>query len=143
MQIFHKRASFDYEIIDKIEVGIVLIGSEVKAIRAGRADITQSHAKIMNGQLTLINANIITNVADNNATKMRRLLAHKKEIDKLEAQIKQKKLTLIPLRMYTKDHRIKLELGLVRSKKEFSKKQIRQQRDVSRDTARELKESTR
>lgn len=136
----NKKAYFNYEIVEKLEAGIVLRGSEIKAIRAGKVNLSGSHAKLLHGQnknqesnpeLFLINANIQTANAEDN-TRTRKLLVHKKEINRLIGQTQQKGLTLIPLSIYIKKGLAKVELGLARGKKLYDKRETIKKRDLDR-----------
>ena len=133
MQVINKKAKFDYEIIEKFEVGIVLTGDEVKAIKAGKVNITQAHARIIDGEAYLVNADIAGD------TKTRKLLLHKDQIISLQSTIKAKKLTLIPLRMYTKARLVKLKLALARPKKRHEKKAKLKAADIKREIEQELR----
>jgi SsrA-binding protein len=130
IQIINRRAKFDYEIIEKFEAGIVLNGKDVHAIRDGQANITQAFAKIIEGEIYLINANF------GGETHSRKLLLHKREIASISSQLKAKSLTLIPLKVYNKRHRFKVLLGLGKSKKKFQKKETIKKRDIEREIAR-------
>lgn len=141
----NKKAYFNYEVLEKCEAGIVLRGSEIKAIRAGKINLTGAHARILTGgegvrdkgvkkqpELFLINANIQTLDKENN-TRTRKLLMHRKEIDKLIGQTQQKGLTLLPLSLYIKKGRAKVELGLARGKKLHDKRETIKRRDLDRE----------
>lgn len=152
----NRKAYHDYEILEKFEAGIVLAGAEIKAIRAGRVNISGAHAKILhiaNGrspivntkndkqlaisykqkqpELFLINANIQTPDKEN-ATRTRKLLMHRTEINKLIGKTQQKGLSLIPLSIYLKKGRAKIELGLGRGKKIYDKRELIKKRDLER-----------
>ena len=148
----NKKAYHDYEILEKFEAGIVLAGSEIKAIRSGRVNLAGAHARIMRSaisyspivisqklktksspELFLINANIQT--ADkSDATRTRKLLMHRTEINKLIGKTQQKGLSLIPLSIYLKKGRAKIELGLGRGKKLYDKRELLKKRDLDRET---------
>jgi len=132
MHIFNKRADFEYNILDRFEAGIMLSGGEAKAIRDGRADISRSFAKIISGEVYLVNANI-------DSTRSRKLLLHKNEILSLETQMKAQKLTLVPVSLYTKGRLVKVELALAKAKREFDKRKSLKQKDIKRDIERELR----
>lgn len=141
----NKKAYFDYEVLDKIEAGIVLTGSEVKSLRAGHIALTGSFATFHEGQLFLINAKISTyshayDKSEDASTRSRKLLLHKKELDRLFGQVSQKGITLVPLIIYfNQKGLVKVEIGLCKHKKAESKKQAIKERDIKRDTDRELK----
>lgn len=140
----NKKAYFDYEILEKYEAGLVLIGQEVKSIRTGRINLTGSYI-VFRGAATphLIGAKIPAyqpkNVpADYNPEQPRKLLLNKKEINYLFGKANEKGLSLIPLKVYDKNGRIKLEFGLAKGKKKYDKKEKIKSRDVERQTMREL-----
>ncbi|MDP3994360.1 MAG: SsrA-binding protein SmpB [bacterium] len=141
MRIFNKKAKFDYNLEkERIETGVVLSGGEAKAIRTGHLDLSQSHARIVNGEVFLINANIpVQGAIKYNSTRMRKLLLHKKEIISLSTKVKQQKLTLVPVKMYTKGHLVKCELALGKSKRKFEKKEAIKRKDIERDIEKEFR----
>ncbi|MDD5722035.1 MAG: SsrA-binding protein SmpB [Candidatus Pacebacteria bacterium] len=135
--IFNKKAAFDYEILEKFEAGIVLSGTEIKAIKSGKANLAGSFAIIRNNEIFLLNLSIPPYQPKNvNASyqpdKTRKLLLHKKQIASLSGQLKQKNLTLIPLRMYNKHGLIKVELALAKGKKKFDKRESIKKRETQR-----------
>ena len=142
MKITNKKAFYDYEIIERIEAGINLLGAEVKAIRLGHTDLTGSHVRIVGSEAYLVNAKIFPyeyarpEGYDENRT--RKLLLHKKEIIALKSKIEGTKLTLVPLSLYTTKSFIKLELGLGKGKKEYDKRAKIKKRDQQRDQEQEL-----
>jgi len=138
MQILNKKAPMNYEILERIEAGISLSGSEVKAIKTRRVDLSNSYVKIINNEVFLINANIHLNQGVSNRS--RKLLLHKSQIISLATKVKAKKLTLIPLRLYTKDDLIKLEIGLARSKRKFEKIKELKLKQIEEEARKELKE---
>ncbi|MEK7497750.1 MAG: SsrA-binding protein SmpB [Patescibacteria group bacterium] len=140
MKIFNKRARFDYKILDKIEAGIVLSGGEARAVRTGHLNLTNSFAKILGSEVYLVNANIpVPGKKDYSPTRSRKLLLHRSEIVSTATKLKAKKLTLVPISMYTTHGLIKVELGLGKSKKKFEKKELLKKKDIQRDIDRELK----
>ena len=142
MKIQNKRAKFDYSILHEYEAGIVLTGSEVRAVRDGRVSLNQSYAKFLHGEIYLVNAHF--NIAPQNeadATRSRKLLLHRKEIESIEHQMKAKKLTLIPLSLYTSGRFIKARIGLARARKQVEKRQILRQKDIEREIERDLKDT--
>jgi SsrA-binding protein len=139
MKIFNKRAKFDYQILEKVEAGIVLTGGEARAIRTGHVTLTGSFVKIINKEALLVNASVPIpgkKMYDPNST--RKLLLHKGQILDLLLKTRQKRLTLIPLSVYTTGHLIKLEIALAKSKREFEKKEALKKVDIQRDIEREL-----
>lgn len=141
MKVFNKKASFEYELTpEKVEAGIVLKGIEAKAFRDGRINISQSHVRVLEGEIFLINANISAgNIKGYEPTRMRKLLLHKKEILSLATKMKQKKLHLVATKMYNSKHRVKLELVLGSPKRQFHKKESIKAKDVQRDIDREYR----
>lgn len=138
MKIVNKRATFDFEILEKLEAGIALTGGEVKSVQNNRVDLSRAYVKIIGGEMYLVNANFTgTNVADQ--TRSRKLLVHRREIASLAGKLAQKKLTLVPLSLYNSQARVKLEVALARSKKEYQKKESLKKQDIQRDIERELK----
>ena len=141
MRIFNKKARFNYSLEgDRFEAGISLTGGEAKAVRTGHLDLSQSHARIIGGEAFLVNANIpIQGAVKYDSTRMRKLLLHKREIISVSTKMKQKKLTLVPIKMYTKGHLVKCELALGKSKRKFEKKDSLKRKDVTREIEKEFK----
>ncbi len=140
MNILNKKAGFNYTIEEKIEAGIVLSGGEARAIRTGHINLSNSYAKIISNEVFLVNADVpITGAKNYDSTHARKLLLKRSEIINLETKIKQRKLTLVPTKVYNKARLIKVELGLAKSKREFEKKDVIKARDIKRDLDRELK----
>lgn len=139
----NRKARYDYQIDDTLEAGIILTGSEVKSLRTGRASIAESYAGEDNGRLVLFNANISVypQARDNHAPKrVRELLVHKKERNKLLGLIKRQGVTLIPLVLYFNDSGVvKLQIGLAKGRKKADKRQVERDRDWSRTKQRLLK----
>ncbi|SRR5258708_5733963 len=140
MKTVNKKALFNFSIEERLEAGIVLTGGEARAIRTGHLNLSNSYAKIINNEVYLVNADIPINGAKGyEPTHMRKLLLKRSEILNLEVKMKQKRLTLIPTKAYTKGRLVKVELGLAKSKQEFEKKQVIKARDIKRDLESELK----
>src|SRR3990167_3286656 len=141
MRIFNKRANFEYKLTgDRFEAGISLLGAEAKALRDNRADISQAHARVLNGEAFLINANIpAQGLAKYNPTRMRKLLLHKDEILSIGTKMKQQKLNLVPLSMYNRKRLIKVSLGLGKPKRKFEKKESIKRKDIERELEKEFK----
>jgi SsrA-binding protein len=140
----NKKAFHDYEILEKLEVGIVLHGDEVKSLRAGSASLIGAFATIHNGELFMINANVPVYERayskDADPMRTRKLLLHKRELNRMIGDISRKGITVVPLRMYINDKgKIKVELGLCKAKKAAGKKEELRERDINRQTQRELK----
>ena len=140
MKKINRRAGFNYELLDKLEVGVVLTGAEAKAVRNNHIDLTRSFARLMSGELFLVNASIpLDNMPNYQATRSRKLLLHKRELKSLIGKMGQLGLTLVPTKVYTKGRRVKLEIALARSRRLYQKKQVRKLRDIKRDIERELR----
>jgi SsrA-binding protein len=139
MKVFNKRASFDYTILETLEAGISLTGGEARSVRTGHINLTNSYVKIIDKEAYLINANIpIPGKLHYDATSTRKLLLHKGEILDFLVKSKSKKLTIVPIVIYTKKRLIKLEIGLAKSKKVFEKKEAKKKQDIKRDIEREI-----
>ena len=141
----NRRAKFDYSIIDTIEAGIVLLGTEVKSLRLGRASINESYATDEFGQIVLVNSNIPEyNLAasgqNHDPKRVRRLLIHKKERDKILGQINKDGCTVVPLSLYFNHNGLaKISLGIAEGKKKFDKREVIKKRDWDREKHRILK----
>jgi SsrA-binding protein len=141
MRVINRRARYDYRLFDKYEAGVSLTGVEVKAIRNGRANISSAYAKIINSEIYLVNANIqAKGVKDYDPLRTRKLLLNKAEIISIQTKIKQKKLTLVPTKLYTRGRLIKIEIALAKTKRKFEKKEAIKKKDIEREIAKELKE---
>ena len=141
MKISNRRAKFDYALEpEKVEAGLSLTGGEAKAVRTGHADLSVSVARIMNGEAYLINANIpVAGAVKYDAKRTRKLLLHSGEILAISTKMKQRKLTLVPVKMYTKGRFVKIELALGKPKKKFEKKEAIKKKDIERELARDYK----
>lgn len=143
MEIINRKARFDYEIIETYEAGIVLTGTEIKSIRKGSANLKDSYAIIKNNEIFILNMHISEydkgNIFNHNETRTRKLLMHKKEILKLRDKIDQQGFTLIPLKLYFKGNKAKIEIGLARGKKNYDKREAIKKKDIERDVAKQLK----
>jgi SsrA-binding protein len=140
----NRQARFNYEILETYEVGIELVGTEVKSIRAGQANLRDAFAIIRDGQVWLLNMYVAphhttTAYFNHEPTRTRRLLMHRQQIRKLLGTVEQKGLTLVPLKLYLKDGWIKVDLALVRSKKLHDKREDIRKREDKRDMERALK----
>ncbi len=141
----NKKAFFDYEILDRLEAGIVLNGDEVKSIRAGHISLIGAFAHVKDGELYLINASITPYAQayqkkEDQAARTRKLLIKRRELTRLVGDISRKGVTVIPLKVYINERGlIKVELGICKHKKAVEKKQALKERDIKRETARELK----
>lgn len=140
----NRKARFDYEIIDTVEAGIELLGFEVKSVRQGGARLAGSYVKVLGGELFLVGSNINpyqqgNTPSDYDPERMRRLLVTKKEMAEFERKHKSDRLTLVPLKLYNVGRRIKCEIGLVRGKKKYDKRESIKKRDTEREIRRTLK----
>jgi SsrA-binding protein len=147
MEIFaeNQKAYFNYEILEKIEAGIALIGQEVKSIKMGKISLAGAYVVLRNNEAFLVGSKIPpyqpkNAPADYNSERPRKLLLKKSEIKYLIGKTKQKGLTLAPLRVYTKDGKIKLEFGIAKGKKKFDKREAIKKREFQREKERLLKE---
>lgn len=143
MKITNKRAFFDYQISDKFEAGIRLLGPEVKALRLGHADLTGSFVKIIGTEAYLINAKIFpyqysVNLEDYDERRSRKLLLHKKEIIFLKSKMEGTNLNIVPISLYTTKSFIKVELALGKGKKKYDKKDTIKRKDLQREIEQEL-----
>jgi len=138
----NRKALFDYEVIDQIEAGIVLRGTEVKSLRDGKIQLLDSYAMIERGGVWLHHAHIAEyshgTYANHEPTRTRKLLMHRAEIAKLEAKVKEKGFTLIPLEVYFKEGKAKVKLGLCRGKARYDKRASIKERDEKRSAERGL-----
>ena len=135
--VVNRKARHDYHIEESIEAGVVLTGSEVKSLRAGKGQLKESYARIDRGEMWLVNAHISEYAAasylGHEPTAARKLLLHRREIDRLTGKVKEKGLTLVPLRIYFKDGRAKVEIGLGRGKKLYDKRESIKERETKRE----------
>ena len=143
----NKKAYHDYFIEDTYECGIALVGTEVKSIRAGKVNLKDSYAQVKNGECYLIGMHVSPyeqgNIFNKDPLRPRRLLMHKREIVKLNARIMQDGVALIPLSLYFKDSRVKVELGLCKGKKTYDKREAVAKRDAKREMDRAMREKNR
>ena len=143
VEIKNKKAYFDYEILEEIETGIVLTGTEIKSIRDGNVNLKDSYAIIRNGEVYLLNMHISEykqgNIFNHEETRTRKLLLHKKEILKLRDKIELNGNTLVPLKLYFKGNKVKILLGLAKGKKTYDKRETIKERDIAREIKKEMK----
>lgn len=143
MEINNKKAYYDYQILDTIEAGLVLSGTEIKSIRDGRANLKDSYAIVKNGEVFILNMHISHykegNIFNHDETRTRKLLLNKKEIFKLRDTVVLNGNTLIPLKIYFKNNRAKLLLGIAKGKKNYDKRESIKQRDVNRELKKQYK----
>lgn len=144
----NKKARYDYEIIEKMEAGIVLKGTEVKALREGQASLNDSYAAIDQEEVYLYNSHIspysMGNRFNHEPRRTRKLLMHANEIRRLIGKVQEKGLTLIPVRLYFNDEgKVKVEIGLARGKRLYDKRRAIAERDAKRELRREVKDKER
>jgi SsrA-binding protein len=140
----NRQARFEYAILDTAEAGLVLTGTEIKSIRAGKVNLRDAYARIENGEIWLINMHISPyeqagNYFQHDPLRPKKLLLHRREIRRLKAELGQKGLTLVPLRLYLKEGHAKVEIGLAKGKKLYDKRDAMAERDAKRDLQRSLR----
>ncbi|HQV73017.1 MAG: SsrA-binding protein SmpB [Dokdonella sp.] len=140
----NKRARHEYHIDERYEAGVALQGWEVKSLRAGRTNLTDAYAIVRNGEIYLFGASIVPLisasshvVADDRRT--RKLLLHRQEIDKLVGAVERKGYTMVPMAMYWKGNKVKIEIGLARGKQEHDKRNTLKEKDWQRDKQRAMR----
>jgi SsrA-binding protein len=140
----NRRARHEYAVEETLEAGIVLTGTEIKSIRAGRVNLAEAYARVERGEAWLIGAHIAPyeqgNRYNHEPRRTRKLLLHRDQIDELVGRVNAKGLTLVPLRLYIRDGLAKLEIGIARGKKAHDKRRTIAERDQRRELARETKE---
>jgi SsrA-binding protein len=139
----NKKAFFDYEIIDRMEAGIVLCGSEVKSIKDGKVSIKECYCRFIGNELFIVGMHVSeyknANIFNHKTVQDRKLLLHRQEMKKLYGKAEIAGFTIIPLSVYKKRHLIKVEIALVRGKREFDKRHTIKERDVKKETDRLFK----
>jgi SsrA-binding protein len=139
----NRKAHHDYHLLETFEAGLVLLGTEVKAIREGRVNLRDSYARVDQGQVYLLNVNISPyshrGYADHQALRARKLLLHRDEIRKLIGKTAERGLTLVPVRMYFKKGRVKVAISLAKGKKEYDKRETIKKRETDRETRAAIK----
>jgi len=142
----NRKASFNYFFIDLLEAGIVLRGSEIKSIRAGKVNIAESYGIEKDGEIFLINSHIPTykqaSYSNHNPTDERKLLFNRREINKLIGKVNREGLTLIPTKMYFKKGKVKIEIAIAKGKKYHDKRQTKKTREWNREKARYFRKSS-
>ena len=140
----NRKALHDYEILDKVEAGLVLTGTEIKSIRAGKVDLRDAYARVRDGELWLHGAHIAPydsgSYMNHEPKRPRKLLVHRGEIGDLAAKVAEKGLTLAALRMYLKNHRAKVELGVARGKRQYDKRRAIMDRERERAARQAVKD---
>jgi SsrA-binding protein len=143
----NRKAFHDYHLLESFEAGIVLLGTEVKAIREGRVNLRDSFARVEDGEVYLYNVNISPyshrGYADHEPMRRRKLLLHRNEILKLVGKTVEKGMTLVPVRMYFKNGRVKVAVSLAKGKKEYDKRETIKRRETERETRAAVKERRR
>ena len=139
----NRRARHDYHLLDRLEAGLQLTGTEVKSLRAGGAQLGQAYAEIRDGEAWLVGASISEyaqgNIANHRPERDRKLLLHRREIDSLYGKVREKGLTLVPTKLYFKDGKVKVELALARGKEKGDKRRDIAERDAKRQMERALR----
>jgi SsrA-binding protein len=142
----NRKAYHDYHIEDRVEAGLVLTGTEIKSIRAGRVNLRDAYARVENAELWLVGAHIALypggNRYNHEPKRPRKLLLHRKEIAELSGAVLRKGQTIVPLKLYLKKGIAKVELGVARGKKAYDKREVIAKRDAQRDMQRELSDRT-
>ena len=143
----NRQAYHEYHILDKFEAGAALVGTEVKSIMAGRIQLKESYVSIKDGEVWLMGAHISQyshgNINNHEPLRSRKLLLHRKEIEKLEKETTQKGMTLVVTRIYWKNGRIKFEIGVAKGKKLYDKRETEMRKTVEKETQAQLKEKLR
>ncbi|MDD6348193.1 MAG: SsrA-binding protein SmpB [Lachnospiraceae bacterium] len=143
----NKKAYHEYFILEKFEAGISLAGTEVKSIRMGKCSVKEAYVQIRKGEVFIVGMHITPyekgNIFNKDPLRERKLLLHKREILKLQGQIREKGLTVVPLQVYLKDSLVKVEIGLARGKKLYDKREDLKKKEDKRETDRAMKLSAR
>jgi SsrA-binding protein len=143
----NRRARYEYDVLESLEAGISLLGSEIKSIRAGHANIAEGYARFKDGELFLYNVHIAPYLPareNHEPTRPRRLLLHRKELAEVERTLgEQQRTTIVPLRLYLHEGMAKVELGVVRGRRAYDKRQVIAQREAGRTMQRALRHSLR
>ena len=143
----NRQAFFEYHILDKYEAGAVLLGTEVKSVMAGRIQLKESFVQIKDGEVWLLGAHISHyshgNINNHDVLRPRKLLLHRREIEKLQKETTQKGMTLVVTRIYWNNGRIKFEIGVAKGKKLYDKRETEMRRTIEKETRAELKQKLR
>ncbi len=143
MKIFNKKATFEYEILERFEAGVALTGAEVKSIKGGHAQLTGSFVRIIGSEAYVVNAQVYpytyARPEGYDPKRTRKLLLHKAELIRLKSKLEGANLTLIPLSWYTKGPLVKLEIGLARGKKQYEKREAKRREDQKIELEREFR----
>ena len=140
----NKKALHDYFVVQKLEAGLVLTGTEMKSLREGKANLKDSYVTFERGEAFLTGTHISPyshgNIQNHDPERTRKLLLHKREIDKLRVLTVEKGLTVVPLRLYFKGNKVKAEIAVVRGKKQYDKRETEKKREADRETAAAIKQ---
>ena len=143
----NKKALHDYFVVQKFEAGIALTGTEVKSLRAGRANLKDSYVILKDGEAFLFGTHISPythgNLENHDPERTRKLLLHRRELEKLKKETTEKGLTVVPLRLYFRGARVKAEIAVVRGKRQFDKRDTEKKREADRETAAAIKSARR
>ena len=143
----NRRARYDYELLETFDAGIVLIGSEIKSLREGKASIAEGYARLRDGELWLYNVHVAHYPPareSHDPTRSRKLLLHRRELDRLDRELRERpRTTVIPLRLYLNNGLAKIELGLARGRRTYDKRQAIAKRDAERAIQRGLRHASR
>ena len=137
----NRRARFNYDLSERFEAGIVLTGTEIKSVREGRVNIAEAYARIRDGELWLMNAHIAefkgaSHYSEHDTLRSRKLLLHKREIARLELQLGRERSTLVPLRLYLKDHHAKVEIAVAKGRRQYDRRHAIKRRETEREMQR-------
>ncbi len=143
----NRKARHDFEILDTFEAGLVLVGSEIKSIRAGQVNLREGFVQARDGELWLLNTHIATYEQSggygHDPLRPRKLLLHRKEINRIMSRVQEKGLTIVPIVLYLSRGRAKVEIALARGKRQYDKRESLRQRDSQRQIERSMRESKR
>ncbi|HEY3359978.1 MAG TPA: SsrA-binding protein SmpB [Polyangia bacterium] len=138
----NRKARHEYEVLETIEAGVALVGSEVKSLRDGKVSLVDAYAEVRGGELWLVGADIaiyvFANQFNHDPRQRRKLLVHKQEIRKLDTKTREKGLTLVPLELYFKNGKVKALIGLVKGKRQYDRRDAARKRDQAKDLAEQL-----
>lgn len=139
----NRKATHEFFLFDKFEAGLVLLGSEIKSIRAGKMSLSEAYIQINNQEAWLMDSHVApydhANIFNHEPKRPRKLLLHRSELNQLWNQVRQKGMTIIPTRVYLKDGRAKIEIALAKGKKLYDKRQVIAQRDAEREIERKFR----
>jgi SsrA-binding protein len=143
----NKKAYHDFEMLEEFEAGIVLTGTEVKSVRKGYVNLKDSYVRVSDGELFLVHTHISVyengNINNHDPLRIRKLLLHKREINRLQGKVKEEGLALVPIKIYIKGHRIKLSMALAKGKKLYDKRRTMRDKEMKKDIERAFKSSNR